>query len=169
MLCSCKNPLEKILFLRYRPKSAQSIRLQDFKMNYFSWANLWNSLILSMLIWPIWSQDSKIELTNRTNIFFACWYSFMKINLKILEVSMVKNGCDQSCDGALKLTVSEEWPYRINWFFARWYRFTKIKSWSKVLRGRGGGIVKDGCGQSGHGTLKFDILFFCTLVQIQES
>ena len=33
----------------------------------------------------------------------------MKINLKVLEVNMVKNGCDQSCDGTLNLTISEEW------------------------------------------------------------
>ena len=38
LLCSCTNPLGKILFLRYRPKSSQPIRLQDF-----SWANWWNS------------------------------------------------------------------------------------------------------------------------------
>ena len=35
-LCSCTNPLGKILFLRYRPKCSQSIRLQDFEMNYLS-------------------------------------------------------------------------------------------------------------------------------------
>ena len=138
-------------------------------MNYFSWANWWNSLIFSMLIWPIWLLDSKIELTNGINLFFAYWYNFMKINLKVLGVGMVKNGCGQSCDGTLKLTVSEEWTDGINWFFACWYRFTKIKSWSKFF---GVGIVKNGCGQSGHGTLKLavsSILVFCMLVQIQES
>ena len=30
---------------------------------------------------------------------------------------MVKNGCGQSCDGTLKLTVSEEWTDGINGFF----------------------------------------------------
>ena len=30
----------------------------------------------------------------------------MKINLKALEVGIVKNVCDQSCYGTLKLTVS---------------------------------------------------------------
>ena len=54
-----------------------------------------------------WLMDSKIELTNRINLFFACWYN-MKINLKVLGVGMVKNGCGQSCDGTLKLTLSEE-------------------------------------------------------------
>ena len=28
--------------------------------------------------------------------------------LKILGVAVVKNGCGQSCDGTLKLTLSEE-------------------------------------------------------------
>ena len=138
-------------------------------MNYFSWANWWNSLIFSMLIWPIWSLDSKIELTNGINLFFACWYNFMKINLKVLGVGMVINRCGQSCDGTLKLTVSEEWTDGINWFFACWYRFTKIKSWSKIFWV---GIVKSGCGQSGHRTLKLavsSILVFYMLVQIQES
>ena len=138
-------------------------------MNYFSWANWWNSLIFSMLIWPIWLLDSKIELTNGINLFFAYWYNFMKINLKVLGVGMVKNGCGQSCYGTLKLTVSEEWTDGINWFFACWYRFTKIKSWSKIFLV---GIFKNGCGQSGHGTLKLavsSILVFCMLVQIQES
>ena len=61
-----------------------------------------------MLIWPIWLLDSKIELTNGVNLFFACLYNFMKINLKVLGVCMVRNGCVQSCDGTVKVTVSEE-------------------------------------------------------------
>ena len=102
-------------------------------MNYFSWANWLNSFIFSMLIWPIWSLDSKIEWTNGINLFFACWCNFMKINLKVLGVGMVKTGCGQSCDGTLKLTVSEEWTDGINWFFVCWYRFTKIKRLSKIF------------------------------------
>ena len=138
-------------------------------MNYFSWANWWNSLIFRMLISPISSVDSKIKLTNGINLFFACWYNFMKINVKVLEVGMVKNWCGQSCNGTLKLTVSEEWANGINWFFACWYRFIKIKSWSKIFWV---GIVKNGCGQFGYGTLKLivpSIVVFCMLVQIQES
>ena len=149
--------------MRYRPKSSQPIRLQDFKMNYFSWANWWNSFIFSILIWSIWLLDSK---TNGINLFFAYWYNFMKINLKVLGVGMVKNGCGQSCYGTLKLTVSEEWTDGINWFFACWYRFTKIKNWSIFFWV---GIVENGCGQSGHRTLKLavsSILVFCILVQI---
>ena len=48
--------------------------------------------------------------------FFACCYNFMKINLKVLGLGMVKTGYDQACDGTLKLTVSEEWTDGINWF-----------------------------------------------------
>ena len=31
---------------------------------------------------------------------------------------MMKNGCGQSGDRTLKVTVSEEWTAGINWFFA---------------------------------------------------
>ena len=67
-----------------------------------------------MLIWPVWLLDFKIELNNGRNSFFACWCNFMKINLKVLRVGMVKNVYDQSCDGTLKLTVSEKWTDKIN-------------------------------------------------------
>ena len=66
------------------------------------------------LVWPIWSLDSKIdwsqERNDGTNWFFACWYNFTQIKrwLKILGVSLVKNGFGQLGDGTLKLTVSEE-------------------------------------------------------------
>ena len=87
-------------------------------------------------------------------------------------MGMVKSGCGQSCDGSLKLTVSEEWTGGINWFFVRSYRFLKIKSWSKFL----GGLVKNGCGQSGHWTnglyLKneqMNEMIFYMLVQIHET
>ena len=69
------------------------------------------------MIWPVWSLDSKIELTGGINLFFAYWYSFMKINLEVLGVGMVKNECDQSCYQTLKLTVSEEWTDEIKRFF----------------------------------------------------
>ena len=98
-----------------------------------------------MLMWPIWSLDSKIKLNNGINVFFACCYNFMKINVKVLEFGMVKTGCGQSYDETLKLTVSEAWADGINWFFACWCRFTKIKSWSIFFCLS---IVKNGCGQS---------------------
>ena len=138
-------------------------------MNYFSRGNWWSSFTFRMLIWPIWSLDSKIEWTNEINLFFACWCNFMKINLKVLGVGMVKNGYGQSCDGILKLIVSEEWTDGMNWFLACWSRFTKIKSLSILFWI---GLVKNGCGQSGQGTLNLavpSILLFCILVQIQEN
>ena len=67
---------------------------------------------------------------------------------------MVKNGCSQFGDGALKLTVFEEWTDGINWFCACWYRFGRVKCWLKSLCV---GMVKNGCGQSGHMNLKLTI------------
>ena len=58
-----------------------------------------------MLIWPIWSLESKIKLTNGINLFFACYYNFMKINVKVLGVGIVKNGCGQFGYRTLKLIV----------------------------------------------------------------
>ena len=87
--------LGKILFLRYRPKCSQPIRLQDFLINYFSRTNGSNSLIFCILI-----QIHKIE--------------------KLIEnflSGMVKNGCGQSGCGTLKLTVFQEWTDGINCFF----------------------------------------------------
>ena len=45
-----------------------------------------------------------MELTQ----LFAWWYNFMKINMKVLTVGIVKNSYGQSCDETLELTVSEE-------------------------------------------------------------
>ena len=39
-----------------------------------------------------------------------------KVRFKIFRVDIVKNKCDQSGDGTLKLTVSEEWTDGINLF-----------------------------------------------------
>ena len=74
-----------------------------------------------------------------------------------LGVGVVKNGCGQSCDETLKLTLSEEWTNGINWFLACSCRFTTVKSWSKIYWV---GIVKNGCAQSGHGTLNNITWFF---------
>ena len=108
-------------------------------------------------VWPIWSLSSKIDCISRKNWwnwFFACWYNFTQINrwFKIFVVSMVKNGCGQSGDGTLTLTLSEEWADGINWFFSSWSMITKSKSWSKIFRM---GIVKNGCSQSGYWTQKW--------------
>ena len=45
------------------------------------------SLIFSMLIWSIQSLDSKIELSNGIDLFFACLYNLMKINFQRLAWS----------------------------------------------------------------------------------
>ena len=97
----------------------------------------------------------------------------IKRTSKILGFGVVKNGCGQSFDGTLKLTLSEEWTNGINWFFICWCRFRKIKNWSKIYWV---GMVQNGCGQSVHGTLKLTVsklnrwnnLSFCMLVQMQE-
>ena len=118
----------------------------------------------------------KFTVSLRINWFFAYWYKFMQIKgtLKILAVGVVKNGCGQSWDGTLKLTLFEEWTNGINWFFACWCRFIRIKSSSKMYWV---GMVKNGCDQSGHGTLKLTLSqnwtdeitwFFSMLVQMQE-
>ena len=51
----------------------------------------------------------------------------------MIGMGIVRNGCGQSCDRILKLTVSEGWTDGVNWFFACQYRFTKIKSWSNIF------------------------------------
>ena len=80
--------LWKFLFLRYRPKCSQPIRLQDFLTKHISRKNQWYSLNFCMLIqiyinqklirkfldgrdqkwvWPVWPQDSKIGCIFRMN------------------------------------------------------------------------------------------------------
>ena len=137
--------LEKILFLRFRPKCSQPVKLHEFRLT-----------ISPQQIERIWSLDSKVYCIWRINWFLACWYKFMQIKrkLKILGVRMVKNGCGQSCDGTLKLALCEEWMNGINWIFACWCRFITIKSWPKNYWV---GIVKNGCDQSAHGNLKLTV------------
>ena len=71
--------------------------------------------------------------------------------LKILGVGMIKNGCGQSCDGTLKLMVSEECTDGINWFFLCWYKFRQAKS---SFNDSWVGVVKNGSGILLHETLK---------------
>ena len=59
---------------------------------------------------------------------------------------MVKNECGQSGIWTLKFTVSQERNDGTSRFFACWYNFTQIKIFEMSL-------VKNGCGQSGDGTL----------------
>ena len=60
-------------------------------------------------------------------------------------------------------------------YLACWYKFPWIKSWSKIVYM---GMARNGCGQSGHWTLKLAVSqewidgmnwFFCMVVQIQMS
>ena len=67
---------------------------------------------------------------------------------------MVKSVCDESGDGTIKLTASEEWTVAINWFFAYWYKFWKIRKWSNFFWMW---KVKNGFCQSGPGTLKLTL------------
>ena len=128
-------------------------------MSYFSWANWWNNLIFSMLIWPIWSLDSRIELTIGINLFFAYWYNFMK-----------KYESFRGWRGQKWLWPVMLWDFKIDciWRMDRWnkmifcmlIRFLNLKADQKCL---------GWCGQSGHGTLKLavsSILAFCMHVII---
>ena len=57
----------------------------------------------------------------------------LKDDWKFFRVCLVRNGCGQSSDGTIKLTVSEGWADEINCFFACWYVITKIKIWLKIF------------------------------------
>ena len=65
-------------------------------------------------------------------------------------VSMVENGTGQFGDGALKLTLSEEWTDGRNWFFACWYKLRKAKKFNDFWVG----MVKSGYGLLVYKTLK---------------
>ena len=54
----------------------------------------------------------------------------------------------------LQSTISLEQICEIAWFFACWYKFNQIKSW---LQNFWMGVVKNGCSQSGHDTLKLTV------------
>ena len=109
-LCSCTQIryLEKILYLRYGPKSSQPIRLQDFQNNYTSRTNRWSSLIF------FHADTNSVKL---------------KVGQKCFLMGMVKDVCGQSCHGTLTLIASHEWTNEINWFFAWWYKFRKAKGY----------------------------------------
>ena len=88
--------LGKFCFLRYGPKCPQPIRLQDILINHIYRTNQWNSLIF---------------LHVDANSHKLIWQ-------KIFWVGVVRDGCGQSGQGTLKLTVSQEWIDEMNWFFA---------------------------------------------------
>ena len=64
---------------------------------------------------------------------------------------MDQNAVSQSDCRISKSTISPEHINEISWFFACWYKLTKTKSWSKNFLV---GMVKNGCCQFGHMTLK---------------
>ena len=53
----------------------------------------------------------------------------LKVGPEIFGVGMVKNGCEQSGQGTLKLTVSQEWIDGMNWFFAYCCKFKTAESY----------------------------------------
>ena len=120
--------LEKYLFLRYRPKCSQPIRLQDFLINHISRTNQWNSLIFT----------------------WWCKFTQFKSWSKNLRVGMVRDGCGQPGYRTLKFTLSKmnRW---MNWFFICWCKFRKVKSNSMIF---GWMWSKNGCGHLVHETLK---------------
>ena len=106
------------------------------------------NLVSGPKIW-LFLKNEQIELTD----FLHTGRNFMQIErwLKIFGVSMVKNGCGQSLDRALKLTVSEEWTDGIKWFFACWHIH---KNWKLNKKLFWVGMVKSEYVHFDHGTLK---------------
>ena len=46
-------------------------------------------------------------------------------------MGMVKNGCGQSGEQTLKLTLSQKCRDGVEWVFSSWYKLKKAKSWFK--------------------------------------
>ena len=91
----CANPiLEKILFLRFRPK------------------------VFSKSDWRVFKSAIFPEEIDEMPSLFACWYKFTKIKSwpKIFFFFFVKNGCGQFSLWTVKLTVPQEWTDGINGF-----------------------------------------------------
>ena len=65
---------------------------------------------------------------------------------KKIWVGVVRDGCGQSVQGTLKLTVSQEWIDGMSWFFAYWCKFRKARSyfndfWVGVFKNGHGRVV----------------------------
>ena len=67
---------------------------------------------------------------------------------------MSQNGLSKLNSSIFKRTISPEQINEITWYFACWNKFTKNKRGSKTSWI---GKVKNGCGQSGHGSLKLPV------------
>ena len=94
--------LGKFLFLRYRSKCSQPIRLQDFLINHISKTNPWNSLIFYVdtnsyelnvdqkfvikWVWSIWSRDSKIDCISRMNWWNELIFFILVEILKVISI-----------------------------------------------------------------------------------
>ena len=65
-----------------------------------------------------------------------------------------QNAFDQSICRILKLTIALKQIDKKGWIFACCYRFMKIKI---LLKNIGVGMIKNGCGHSGRGTLKLTV------------
>ena len=106
LLCSCTNPiLGKILFLRYRSKYCQPMRLLFFQ----------NKLMIQPHFLHVDTNSVKIK----------SW-------LKNYWLGKFENDSGQSGLWTLKLTVSEEWA---DWFFACYADSQKLKADQKTLGG----------------------------------
>ena len=75
---------------------------------------------------------------DETNWFFACFYNFTQIKgwLKVFGVNMFKNRFEQSGEGTLKFTVSEEWTdgmYKLI-FYMLMHDHQKLKADQKFFR-----------------------------------
>ena len=91
---------------------------------------------------------------DETNWFFACFYNFTQIKgwLKVFGVNMVKNRFEQSGEGTLKFTVSEEWTdgmYKLI-FYMLIHDHQKLKADQKFFR-----WAWSEMGVASHGTQKW--------------
>ena len=77
-------------------------------------------------MWPVWSQDSKIDCIsrmNRWNKLIFCMLVQIKENYKLFNdfwVGLVKSGSDHLVHETPKSAVSEEWVYELSFFFVHW-------------------------------------------------
>ena len=67
---------------------------------------------------------------------------------------MGKNGLCESNYSIFKCTIPPEQIAEITWRFACWNKFIKLNSW---LQSFGVSVVKNGCSQSGRGSLKWPV------------
>ena len=123
--------LGNFFFLHIRPKCSQTIRLQDFQINYFSRTNWWDSLFFCMLI----------KIPKNEKLVESFW------------LGMVKIGCGQSGLRTLELTLFQKWTDKVSCFFAS-RKLHKLKGDSNFFWEGEVGVVINGHGLLIHETLK---------------